>query len=77
MDLYTHDELDAIAAAPKRHHLPGLINEVKRLSAIALAAEQLLGGVGAATKPIVETGLRRTIADTKRSQWPLHTKPLP
>jgi hypothetical protein len=61
--------------APKRHHVTALVAEVKRLAAIALTAGQLLGGVGASTKPMVETGLRRTIKDTKRSERLLHTKP--
>ena len=42
MDHYHHDALNAIEANPTRRDVVKLVAEAKRLTAIALAAEQLI-----------------------------------
>jgi hypothetical protein len=75
MDHYSLEELDEIERAPKRRDLIALVAEVKRLTAIAHDAEQLLNVSSPSTRPMLEMGLRQTIEHTKRSQWPIYTKP--
>lgn len=45
MDYWNVAELEAIAANPKRKHVLMLLEEVRRLTAIGYAAEQLMCGV--------------------------------
>lgn len=75
MDYYQHDELDAIEANPKRSDVVKLVAEVKRLTAIALAAEQLLNdGMTSMGRTFKDT-LRHNL-DTRKSQWPLYIQAL-
>jgi len=71
MDYYPHEELDAIESSPKRKHVAQLVAEVKRLTAIALAAEQLLDDRSTSMDGTFRDTLRHHLC-TKKSQWPLY-----
>ena len=71
MDYYPHEELDAIEIDPKRRHVAQLVAEVKRLTAISLAAEQLLNDQSSSMRGTFKDTLRHHLCTTK-SQWPLY-----
>lgn len=67
MDLWTLAELEAIAANPKRKHVLMLIEEVRRLTAIAVTAEQLLTAetyIGRTTEILTEA-LKQRLAEPR------------
>ena len=66
-----HDLLDTIEANPKRRHMAQLVAEVKRLTAIALAAEQLPPPASTSMHGTFRDTLRHHLCTTK-SQWPLY-----
>lgn len=72
MDHYPHSQLDSIEANPKRRDVIQLVAEVKRLTAIALAAEQLLNDKSTSMRVSFENDLRYRLG-TKKSEWPLYS----
>ena len=75
MEYYDHHILDAMEANPKRQDVVKLVTEVKRLTAIALAAEQLINDRSTSMNGTFIETLRHRLT-TKKSQWPLYVPAL-
>lgn len=65
MNLWTAAELDAIAANPKRKHVRMLIEEVRRLTAIAVTANQLIDPERPGEDRILLGALRERLAEPR------------
>jgi hypothetical protein len=71
MNYYPHDELEAIEANPKRRDVVKLVAEVKRLTAIALTAEQYLNNRAPSVHARFESDPCFKLG-TKKSEWPVY-----